>query len=505
MSDTHTQPATAAHSTPAQGAAPSLSGRSNAELQALDRRVMWHPFTQQRGWDTEDFPVIVAAEGCELIDADGRRYLDGVSSLWCALHGHRVPEIDAAVQAQLGRVAHSTLLGLGGEPAVLLAEQLLDVAPTGLSRVFYSDSGSSAVEIAVKMAFQARRQADPKGTQRTRFLCMQNAYHGDTLGAVSVGGIDLFHEIFSPLLFHTEQVNVPAGHSAALRAADMPRCLAALDTLLAERGDEFAALIMEPGAQGASGLRVYPDGFTRAVVERCRAAGLLVILDEVATGFGRSGRLFACEREGVTPDLLCLAKGLSGGYLPLAATLCSESIYECFLGNYEEYKSFFHGHTFTGNALACAAALASLELCRRPDFLSRARRIEAQLAEGFAVLDKHPNVLEVRRYGSMFGIELVRARTGGERSTDQASGGEGGTKDRGAGEHRDARTGDAPLFFDTARRTGHRVTEAARQRGVILRPLGDTVICMPPITMSVEQCARLVKVALESIDVAVAE
>jgi len=464
----------------AGGAAPgsaSASGRSNAELQALDRRVLWHPFTQQRGWDTEDFPVIVAAEGCELIDADGRRYLDGVSSLWCALHGHRVPELDAALHAQVDRLAHSTLLGLGGENAALLAEQLLEVAPRGLTRVFYSDSGSTAVEIALKMAFQAQRQAGGARANATRFLCMQDAYHGDTIGSVSVGGIDLFHEIFKPLLFHTEQLDVPRGHSAALRTADMPRCLAALDALLAEHAHEFAALVMEPGAQGASGIRVYPEGFTRAVVERCRNAGLLVILDEVATGFGRSGALFACEREGVRPDLLCLAKGLSGGYLPLAATLCTETIYDAFLGNYEEYRSFFHGHTFTGNALACAAGLASLELCRRPEFLANARRVETRLARGFAPLDAHPHVLEVRRYGSMFGIELVRARRGGE--------------------------GDGPVFFDNARRTGHRVTEAARKRGAILRPLGDTVITMPPFTMSDAELDRLVDIALASIDDAV--
>ena len=449
------------------------------ELRQIDNETLWHPFTQMRGHREENVPLIESGDGFYLIDVEGRRYLDGVSSLWCNVHGHRVPELDQAVRDQLDKIAHSTLLGLGSVPSIELAGELVKRAPAGLTKVFYSDSGSTAVEIALKMAFQAQRQAGGARANATRFLCMQDAYHGDTIGSVSVGGIDLFHEIFKPLLFHTEQLDVPRGHSAALRTADMPRCLAALDALLAEHAHEFAALVMEPGAQGASGIRVYPDGFTRAVVERCRDAGLLVILDEVATGFGRSGALFACEREGVRPDLLCLAKGLSGGYLPLAATLCTETIYDAFLGNYEEYRSFFHGHTFTGNALACAAGLASLELCRRPEFLANARRVETRLARGFAPLDAHPHVLEVRRYGSMFGIELVRARSGGE--------------------------GDGPVFFDNARRTGHRVTEAARKRGAILRPLGDTVITMPPFTMTDAELDRLVDVALASIDEAVGD
>ena len=296
------------------------------------------------------------------MDADGRRYIDGVSSLWCALHGHRVPEIDAAVREQLDRVAHSSLLGLGGEPSIRLAQSLLEVAPGDLSRVFYSDSGSTAVEVGLKMAFQYWRQREGSESRRTRFLCLQDSYHGDTLGSVSVSGIDLFHAIFQPLLFATHQLPVPRGPDDASRQADVERCLTALDQVLAESGPTLAALVLEPGVQGAAGIRVYPEGFTRAVVDRARAAGLLIVVDEVATGFGRSGHLFACEREGVCPDILCLAKCLSGGYLPLAATLTTEALYEGFLGRYEEFRTFFHGHTFTGNALSCAAAQASLAL-----------------------------------------------------------------------------------------------------------------------------------------------
>lgn len=454
------------------------AARDAAAWRDVDRRVSWHPFTQMRAWGDEAFPVIAAADGPWLVDADGGRYLDGVSSLWCALHGHRVPEIDAAVRGQLDAVAHSTLLGLGGVPSIALAEQLVDLAPDGLSRVFYSDSGSTAVEVALKMAFQSWRQREGEGTRRTRFLCLRDAYHGDTIGSVSVGGIDLFHGIFHPLLFQAVQLDVPVGVSAEERAADVPRCLAALDAVLREEGDTFAALVLEPGVQGAAGIRVMPPGFTRELVERARAAGLLVIVDEVATGFGRSGELFACEREGVRPDLMCLAKGLSGGYLPLAATLASEAIYECFLGEHEEFRSFFHGHTFTGNALACAAALANLELCRRPGFLASARALEQGLVDDLAPLRDHPHVLEVRHYGSMFGVELVAAR--GEPGADGA------------------RVGVEP--FPVARRTGHLATLAARERGVIVRPLGDTLVLMPPLNLGDDERRLLTRVVREAVD-----
>jgi len=446
--------------------------RDQEAWRAADRRVLWHPFTQMRGWMSEDFPVIVAAEGCELIDADGARLLDGISSLWVNLHGHRVPAIDEALRAQLDRIGHGTLLGQGGDLSIALAERLVALAPGALSRVFYSDDGSTAVEVALKMAFQYWRQIEGADTQRTRFLCLQDAYHGDTLGAVSVGGIELFHEIFHPLLVRTTALRTPRGASAAARAADAPACLERLDALLAREGETFCALVMEPGVQGAAGIRVYPDGFTRAVVERCRAAGLLVVLDEVATGFGRGGELFACTREGVEPDLLCLAKGLSGGYLPIAATLATEVVHDAFLAEYHELRTFFHGHSYTGNALACAASLASLVLCTRDDYLPRARAIGEALGHGLAArLDGHPHVQEVRRYGTMVGIEFVRAR------------------------------GETPAPFPLARRVGHAVTVEARRRGVVIRPLGDTVVLMPPMAISDAQIERLLDATCEAIDV----
>ena len=467
---------------PHQSAPRFAEPRSNAEWQRADRRVLWHPFTQQQGWMGEDFPVVTGAEGCWLIDADGNRYLDGVSSLWCAVHGHRVPEIDLAVKAQLEKVAHSTLLGLSSEPAVGLAEELLAVAPGDLSRVFYSDSGSTAVEVALKMAFQYWRHTEGPATRRTRFLCLQNAYHGDTIGSVSLGGMDLFHGVFGPLLFEALHAPVPSGPLAGDREADTERCLTAFAALLDTHRDSLAALVLEPGVQGAAGIRVFPEGFTRRLVELARDAGLLVIIDEVATGFGRSGALFACEREGIAPDLLCLAKALSGGYLPLAATLASEPIHDAFLGAHEQLKTFFHGHTFTGNALACAAARASLALCRRPAFLQRAQQLGDRIAAGLhAALHGHPHVLEVRRYGAMFGIELVA--------------------DRGRDDEHGRRVDVVP--FPLARRTGHRVTLAARERGVIVRPLGDSVVLMPPLALTDDEADTLVAVTGDAIEAAV--
>jgi adenosylmethionine---8-amino-7-oxononanoate aminotransferase len=417
------------------------------DLAAADRRYLWHPFTQQRGWAAEPPLVVDRAEGTDLIDVDGRRYIDGVSSLWCNVHGHRHPRIDAAIRAQLDRVAHSTMLGLTHGPAVELARRLVELAPPGLSRVFYSDSGSTAAEIALKMAFQFWRQ---RGEDRRRFVALRMAYHGDTIGSVSVGGIDLFHSLYRPLLF------------AALRAD--PGDLAQMEGLLREHRGQVAAVIMEPLVQGAAGMLVHPKGYLRAVRELCDRHDVLLILDEVATGFGRTGRMFACEHEGVSPDLLCLAKGITGGYLPLAATLTTERIYAGFLGEFAEFRAFFHGHTYTGNPLACAAALASLDVFRDERTLGRlGPKIEllGRLLEGVESL---PAVREVRRRGFMVGIELE--------------------------EH--------PVEL----RMGHRVTLEARRCGAIIRPLGDVVVLMPPLAISEEDLARLVEITGAAIEAA---
>src|SRR5215475_14166644 len=315
----------------------------------LDRDHLWHPFTQQQGWVEEEPLMIEGAGGTQLIDSEGRRYIDGIASLWCNVHGHRHPAIDEAIHDQVDRVSHSTMLGLSHPGATELAGRLVEIAPPGLSRVFYSDSGATAAEIALKIAFQYQQQRGESG--RDSFVRLRDAYHGDTIGSVSVGGIDLFHSTYRPLLFET--------HAAE------PGDAADLERVLACHEEEIAAVIIEPLVQGAAGMLTHPPGYLREVRELCDRFGVLLICDEVATGFGRTGRMFACEQEDVAPDLLCVAKGLTGGYLPLAATLATERIYEGFLGAPEDQRTFFHGHTFTGNPLACAAALANLETFER--------------------------------------------------------------------------------------------------------------------------------------------
>lgn len=423
-----------------------MSAYDTADLRRRDHAVLWHPFTQQQAWTSEQAPVIVSGEGCELIDSDGNRYLDGTSSLWCNVHGHRVPKLDAAITAQLGKVAHSTMLGMTHPLAIELAERLVAVAPGQLSRVFYSDTGAAATEIALKMAFQAHAQNGD--TARTQFAYVDASYHGDTLGAVSVGGIQVFHERFGPLLF--DGVRLP--HDDPAEAT----------RLIAEHGPTLAAVIVEPIVQGAGGLLIQPDGYLRALRDAATAAGAYLIADEVATGFGRTGTMFACEQEGVEPDLLCVAKGLTGGYLPLAATLATEEIYERFLGGVEELRTFFHGHTYTGNPLGCAAAIANLELFDEHDVLgevqARSEELGRHLDELVAPLS---GVHEIRRRGLMCGVEL--------------------------------------LPHAATARAGHQVIVEARKRGVLLRPLGDIVVLMPPLAISAAQLRRIVEVTGEAI------
>jgi adenosylmethionine-8-amino-7-oxononanoate aminotransferase len=416
----------------------------------LDHSHLWHPFTQQRDWVGDEPVMIVRGEGSELIDDRGRRYLDGVSSLWCNVHGHRHPRIDEALRDQLDRVAHSTMLGLSHPGAAQLAERLVEIAPPGLTRVFYSDSGSTAVEVALKMAFQHWQLRGGQHARRTSFVHLEGAYHGDTIGSVSVGGIEVFHSTYRPLLFRSHRAK-PGD------VDDMARVLGRWE-------EEIAAVIVEPLVQGAAGMLVHPPGYLRAVRELCDSHGALLICDEVATGFGRTGTMFACERERVAPDLLCLAKGITGGYMPLAATLATERIYETFLGAPEEARTFFHGHTYTGNPIACAAALASLDVFREERTLVRLQpkiRLLRELLESVEVM---PEVAEVRRCGFMVGIDL--------------------------GAH------------SPALRMGHRVALEARRRGVIVRPLGDTMVLMPPLSISKADLYRLVSITADSIEAA---
>ena len=416
------------------------------ELADIDKRVLWHPFTQQQGWCEEEPLIIERGAGCTLYDTDANPYLDGVSSLWCNVHGHAHPAIDRAVRAQLERVAHTTMLGLSHPGAIELAQRLVDIAPPGLSRVFYSDNGSTATEVALKMAFQYWRHRGEPG--RNGFICLRDAYHGDTIGSVSVGGIDLFHACFGPLLFDAWQAEPgDAAHMAAL---------------LQEHCGEVAAVIVEPLVQGAAGILTHPGGYLAAVRSLCDEHDVLLICDEVATGFGRTGTMFACEQEAVAPDLMCVAKGLSGGYMPLAATLASERIYEAFLGDHADLRTFFHGHTYTANPLACAAALATLDVFESERTLEAlAPKIElfGELLDEFVAPLRC--VGAIRRRGFMAGIEL-----------------EG---------------------FPLAARIGHQVTLAARRRGAIVRPLGDVVVLMPPLAMSEEELCHLVQITAASV------
>ncbi len=436
------------------------SGAGNSgELRELDALHVWHPFTPHSAYADDDPLMVVAGEGHYLIDADGRRYFDGVSSLWCNLFGHRRPEIDAAIRAQLDRIAHATFLGNATAPAVTLAKRLVDKAPAGLSRVFYSDNGSTAVEVALKMALQYWQQADGGAQkQRTAFLTFGNAYHGDTIGSVSLGGIDLFHERYRPLLFQTIQAPSPG----------VPGSEEVLEALVNAHGSTLAAIVLEPGMQGAAGMLTQPPAFTRRVRELADRAGTLLVLDEVAVGFGRSGELFASNKEGVSPDFLCLAKGLTGGYLPMAATLTTERIFRAFLGHPSEGRTFFHGHTYTGNPLAAAAAHATLDIFEQTNLLAELPGKVTMLAALLEELRVLPAVGDIRQYGLAAGIEL--------------------TADR-----------DTRMSYPARERRGMKVCGAARKRGVFLRPLGDVVVLMPPLTVTETELAMLVRVIQESI------
>lgn len=425
-------------------------------LQSLDLAHVWHPFTQHDEWEADGPPLVIeAAEGCELIDIEGNRYLDGVASLWTNVHGHRHPTIDAAIRAQLDRVAHSSLLGLASSQSVRLAARLAALLErhlpgAGLSRMFYSDSGSSAVEVALKIAFQYQQQIGQ--TQRSRFAALSESYHGDTLGSVSVGGIDLFHSIYRPLIFETARIPAPDTPDPAAEAD----CLARAEALLAEQGSQLAGLIVEPLVQGAAGMRMHSPAFLERLLTMAREAGLVIIADEVATGFGRTGTMFAMEQVGIRPDLVAMAKGLSGGYLPLAVTAASERIFDAFRGPYTRHRTFFHGHTYTGNPLACAAALACLDVFEEEDTLSTLPERIAVLRDALAELPSD-HVDSVRQSGLMAGIVLRHDRPAAER-------------------------------------IGHRVAMAARAHGVIVRPLGDVVVVMPALAMAPAQIRRVVEV-----------
>jgi adenosylmethionine-8-amino-7-oxononanoate aminotransferase len=448
-------------------AALNATGTPHDEVVALDRAHAWHPFTQTSEWRDEEPVVIRSAHDCRLVDAQGREYVDGVASLWANVHGHAHPRLDAALREQAGRVAHSTFLGLTHEPGARLAAELAAIAPAGLGRVFYSEAGAAAVEVGLRIALLAQRHRGE--SQRTRFVSLTESYHGDTAGAVSVGRSEPFHRGLDPLLVDVLRVPPPhlleRGGMAPQAASD--ESLRHLHATLQEHGDEIAALVIEPRMQGAGGMWPHGDDWLRAAVAAAHQAGALVLCDEVATGFGRTGDMFASGGAGVAPDIFTLGKGLTGGYLPLSATITSEELFDLFTSPYTEHRALYYGHTFTANPLACAVARASLALFDEEDTMQRARNLADRLAMLLAPLQALPGVAQVRQRGVMVGIELCA----------------GGL--------------DQP--YDPALRTGRRVVLAARRRGAIVRPLGDVVVLNPPLVLDDGDASLLVEAVAESI------
>ncbi|MGG4493292.1 adenosylmethionine--8-amino-7-oxononanoate transaminase [Brevibacillus reuszeri] len=436
------------------------------ELAAKNKQFLWHPFTQMKDYLAEDPLIIARGEGVKLYDVNGRAYYDGFSSVWLNVHGHNVPQLNEAITRQLGQVAHSTLLGMANVPSILLAEQLVRIAPTGLTKVFYSDNGATAVEIALKMAFQYWQNRGIAG--KHSFITMNNAYHGDTIGATSVGAIPLYHQVYKPLLFSPHIIPYPYPYRDGGEKAAVANTLERLEKLLDQHSHEIAAMIVEPVVQGAGGMIIMPDGCLKKIAEMLQAYDVLLIADEVATGFGRTGKMFACEHDEVVPDIMAVAKGITGGYLPVAATLVKEKIYDAFYADYEEQKTFFHGHSFTGNPLGCAVALANLRLMEERGLVADVAEKAEELEGLLAPLAEQPHVGEIRSKGLMAGIELVR----------------------------DKQTKESYAWND---RIGVRVCQLAREKGLLTRPLGNVIVLIPPLASTIEELGEMVQILSESI------
>jgi adenosylmethionine---8-amino-7-oxononanoate aminotransferase len=440
------------------------------ELRAWDRDHHWHAFTQMAEYE----PLIIErALGCRLIDIDGREYLDGASSMWCNVHGHNHPRINAAIREQLGRVAHCTALGMGCDTTVQLAKRLADLAPGDLEHVFFASDGSSAVEVALKMAFQYWRQRENPNPHKTKFIAFGEAYHGDTIGSASVGGIPRFHALFKPLLFEVirapllDPQSLPAGTTSADAAAHF---LAVTDQLLQRHHEEIAAVVIEPLVQCAAGMVMHPPGFLHALRELTKSYGVLLIADEIAVGFGRTGTMFACQQENVVPDFLCLGKGLSGGYLPIAATMTNDTIYSAFLGEHHQARTLHHGHTFSGNPLACAAAFASLDVFDEERTLAKLPTKVARLNEHLCKLTKHPHVGSTRQRGLIGALDLT---------LDKATG--------------------AP--YPAVERRAWRVCKEALTHGVWLRPLADVLYVMPPLAITLDELDTVMETLAAAIEI----
>lgn len=428
-----------------------------AQLRELDARAVWHPFTQQSLWLADEPLVVERAKGMYFWDTDGNRYLDGVSSLWVNVHGHSHPVINAAISQQLAKLDHTTFLGLTHEPGIELAAKLADTAPEALTRVFFAGDGASAVEAAIKMAYQAQAQ---RGQVRPYFAHLAQAYHGDTLGAVSVGGIDLFHATYRSILLQTKTISSPGERRVGQDAADRAdEVLTEARALFERHGDEICAMVVEPLVQAAAGMLTYDPAFLINLRSLCDEHGILLVVDEVATGIGRTGTMWAIEQAGIVPDLLTCGKGLTGGYLPMSAVLAQEHVYDSFLGAADSGRTFYHGHSYTANPLCAAAALANLELMAEHDTVAHAAAVGDRMGAALQPLVDHPRVKEIRRVGTMTGIEVESV-------------------------------GD---------RTGFHICQAARQHGVWIRPLGDVVVLMPPLAISFDETDELTSVVSAAI------
>jgi len=469
-------------------------------LAQLDHRFVWHPFTQMRDWLREEPIVIVSGKGARLYDVYGREYLDANSSIWTNLHGHNHPRLNTALVRQLRKIAHSSALGLANEPASLLAAELVQAAQIPgargprLTKVFYSDDGSTALEVALKLTYEYTRRTRGRRS-RPRFLSLDGAYHGDTLGAVALGHIPLFHQTWRGLLFRTDTVMAPYCYRCPFNRARPERADARsyrqcrwecvdevarrLEHQTRQRGEPYAAMVVEPLIQGAAGMIPQPEGWLARVHELLRQQGIMLIADEVMTAFGRTGLprhwqgsperapLFACQHEKVRPDFLCLAKGLTGGYLPLAATLTTREVFDAFLGRYDEFKTFFHGHSYTANQLGTATALENLRLLRSAASLRIRRRLQEALARELQVLWSIPQVGDIRQVGLVVGVELVRDWTTREP-------------------------------FELEEQAGIRVCKAMARRGVLTRPIGNVVVLMPPYCTSPRQVRQIVHALAEA-------
>lgn len=439
------------------------------KLGELDKEFVWHPFTQMKEYEQKEPMVIEKGEGVYLYDSEGNKYIDGVSSLWVNIHGHKVPEIDEAIKKQIDNISHSTLLGITNPPAAKLAEELIEICPKGLKKVFYSGDGASAVEVALKMSFQYWKNKNKP--EKTKFISLENGYHGDTLGAVSVGGIDLFHSTFKDLLFDTYKAPSYYCYRCPLNK-EYPSCNIAcadeVEKILSEHHEEICAVILEPYVQAAGGMIVSPEGYLKKVRQYCDRYDVLLILDEVATGFGRTGEMFACQHEDVTPDILVLGKGMTGGYLPLSATITNQKVYDAFLGDHEEYKTFFHGHSYAGNPISCAASIANIGVFKKNNTLVELEKkieyFENELRE-FSGLE---HVGNVRNKGLMAGIELVKDKK-------------------------------SKKPYEAVEKMGWEVADKAMENEVLLRPLGNVVVLMPPIGIPMEDLKKLMRVTYQSI------